>query len=1146
MSDPASPAIWPCGLRESHGGPDHPDFSSHLARCLVCRTDWKNRSGDSGPGLLPSKPLAWTRALVEANRRVKQPVPKAPTDDAAALPTPVAPGFVLGQPIRRTRHTQVFNATQVDLDRAVVVKFITCPPSVINFQLLAREGTILASLKHPHIVTIHQTGRWVEGLWLALEYCPKGSLALLLAEGLQANPLTVAGWVRKVAGAVHAAHRLGLLHNDIKPGNILLDDDGEPKLSDFGLAKKPEDLKRDLALGIMAGTPAYMAPEQARGGLADTRSDVHGLGAVLYHLLTGVPPFSGDNHHQILVQVAHAQPEDPRRLNPAIPSDLAAISLKCLSKNPEHRYQSAEALAQDLARFQAGRPVLARDWSTWESTRKWVARNRATTAALGLAFLLLVFSTALLAGMVVLLQRERENLVEKEKTTAEYLEKSQENLYTKTIQSAQYQMESGFFSTANAMLRSVPFQRRGWEHHYITGRLRQNQVTRFEHGGPVLGLAIRPDRKVFATVSADRSVRLWDAGTATQLRVLLEGAYPFLHLTWSSGGAHLAVVDSQGWVRVLDTTREAWSTAFQVAVDPNSDEYRRRIPLALSPDGSRVYACTPDHRIGEWSVASGERVRTFSAGHTGPIFCLALKSDRNTIISGGKGGKVCVWDARSGTLLRQFSSLERDPLSLAFSPDGNRIAAGCKDKLVHVWSVETGDSLLTLHGHEDWVNTVNFDVAGTTIVSGSDDSTIRLWDARTGAPRKVLRGHLDNVNAVRFSADGKRLFSTSNDGTIKVWDPTPSQGLVELPHPDWIRCLDFSPDGKTIATGDEDGFLRIWSVREGALLRERKLPTRRLITIRFSPDGSRLAVGGISPEIDIVDPRDLSQIGRLQGHLGRIINLAFSPDGSHLFSQGLDGNLARWDMAALSLDTIAKVDEQPSNSLVVSPDGDWLAIGLDNGVQLRPVHDWDMVRHLHGHTKVVKALAFSPDGRWLASGGNDRDIILWDVAKGAKIRVFEGHHGPVASLRFSPDGTRLLSSSFDRTVRLWNPATGGELIQLYKHRAPVRMATFSPDGQSIASAGDDNRVLLWDGSARMEEFRSGPFQIPDELISFMDLYYRSMPASNAGNFAPGQWPGPSTKKGWSITFDGADSIFLDRHFRAERLAREQALLATWK
>ncbi len=1091
-------------------------------------------------------PLPSVKALAEANQRLNRPHPTTAPETSRVLPTPFAPGFILDQPIIRNQKTQVFRAKQAGLDRQVVVKFITCTSTLFDYQLLAREGNILGSLKHQHIVTLFQTGRWAKGVWLALEYCPRGSLALLLAEGVLPDAPAVAGLIRKVASAVHAAHCLGLIHNDIKPGNILLGEDGEPKLTDFGLARNLIELKRDPLRAPLAGTPAYMAPEQVQGGMPDIRTDVHGLGTVLYHLLTGRPPFSGATSHQIMVQVAHSTPPAPRALNKNIPADLAAICRKCLAKNPGERYQSAESLAHDLERFENGRPVLARKWTPWESTRRWAARNKATATAGLLAFCLLAFTTALLTVLVFLIQREKELALQNENLTTAYLEKAEAQAYASSVQAALFEMETGSTVAATELLTSLPFNRRGWEHNYITGRLRQNQVTLLDHGGPVLGLAIRPDRKVFASVSADRSVRLWDAETATPLKTALGSSHPFVGVTYSADGNHLAVADAEGWIRVMDSRTGTWTQALQVQVDMASNELARRVPFALSGDGSEIFFATKDHRIGQWSVQSGKVTKTFPSTHTSAILRLAFAPDQKIIVSADKDNQICVWDQETGSLVRKLSPPEKQVQGLAVSPDGRQVAAGCKDNLVYIWSLETGKIGLRLKGHEDWINTVNYDPSGSRIASAGDDHSILIWDAKTGTLLNTLRGHTDFVNSVHFSADGKCLISASTDNTIKFWNPENKQGMSGLIHSDLVRSIAFSPDSQTMATGSDDGFLRFWSVPRGTLVGKTRVSNRRLAGMRFSPDGSRLAVAGAEQQVHFFNTRDFTSLGRLPGHPGGVTALCFSPDGSSLFTAGFDGAISQWNLSTWKLEKTATVGPARPRAVAVSSDGEKFAVAFGDNIQVRSVVDWSVIHELRGHTNLVTDLAFSPDDKSLASGSNDRNIILWDASTGQKTKFFEGHNSPVSSLQFNPEGNRLLSTGFDRTIRLWDPVNGMDILTFRNHHAAIRRAVFSPDGQWIASAGDDNRVLLWDGSARMEEYKVRQFKSLSDLTEVVDAHNRLESENSTNTMNLPELLGPTQQKCWAVSRDGPDHIILDQQARAARLAREQSLLQSWK
>jgi WD40 repeat protein len=349
-----------------------------------------------------------------------------------------------------------------------------------------------------------------------------------------------------------------------------------------------------------------------------------------------------------------------------------------------------------------------------------------------------------------------------------------------------------------------------------------------------------------------------------------------------------------------------------------------------------------------------------------------------------------------------------------------------------------------------------------------------------------------------------------------------------------------------VATGSDDGFLRLWSVPGGALLREIRLPNRRLAGLRFSPDGSRLAVAGVEKQVHFFDTRDFTPLGRLPGHPGGLRALCFSPDGSRLFTVGFDGAISQWNVSTGNLEKTTTVDNAQPRAVAVTPNGEKFAMAIGESIQIRLVADWSVLHELKGHTKIVTDLAFSPDGKSLASGSNDRDIILWDTDTAEKKQVLQGHQSPVSSLQFSTDGTRLISSGFDRTIRLWDPASGREILTLGSHRGSIRQALFSPDGQWIASAGDDNRVLLWDGSARMEEYKVRQFKSLSDLAEMVDAHNRLESENSTNTMNLPELLGPTQQKGWAISRDGPDYIILDRHARAARLAREQSLLQSWK
>src|SRR6188474_2673608 len=276
----------------------------------------------------------------------------------------------------------VFRARQKSLNRTVALKVISLGQwaSKVHLKRFRREAEAAASLQHPGIVPIYEVGERNGQCYFSMQFVEGGQLD----EVVRREPMPIRRVVElivKVAGTVHYAHEHGILHRDIKPGNILLDKNGEPHLTDFGLARLVEHGSTVTGSLEVMGMPSYMAPEQAVGNNAAVSSatDIYGLGAVLYELLTGQPPFAGGTTYETIKLVLDTEPRRPRLLNPKIDRDVNTICLKCLEKDPKRRYSSALALAEDLERWLKHEPIQARHTGVFGRARKWVRRNPART-----------------------------------------------------------------------------------------------------------------------------------------------------------------------------------------------------------------------------------------------------------------------------------------------------------------------------------------------------------------------------------------------------------------------------------------------------------------------------------------------------------------------------------------------------------------------------------------------------------------------------------------------------------------------------------------------------------------------------------------------------------------------------------------------
>jgi tetratricopeptide (TPR) repeat protein len=362
--------------------PDEPDLRARLEYLLAC--DARLR-GEEGAGSWLDSPL-----VRSPQKTIPAPGPSTLAEELPGPPLPSIPGYVILRRLGRGGMGVVFLATQVRLQRPVALKM---PPADLGGEELRRfrsEAEAIARLHHPHVVQVFETGEHQGRPFLVMELLEGGSLAQKLAQGPLAPP-PATELVEVLARAVQHAHERGVVHRDLKPANVLYSEDGTPKVTDFGLARRLDLSSAQTQTGAVLGTPSYMAPEQAAGRTreAGPAADVYALGAILYECLTGRPPFQGATPLETVQQVLRDDPVSLRKLEPGVPRDLETVCLKCLHKEPTRRYGSAAELADDLRQHLEGRAVAARRASRAERAWRWARRNP-QNAALTLCVLLAV------------------------------------------------------------------------------------------------------------------------------------------------------------------------------------------------------------------------------------------------------------------------------------------------------------------------------------------------------------------------------------------------------------------------------------------------------------------------------------------------------------------------------------------------------------------------------------------------------------------------------------------------------------------------------------------------------------------------------------------------------------------------------------
>jgi WD40 repeat protein/predicted Ser/Thr protein kinase len=997
-----------------------------------------------------------------------------PSEDSRPKPDLLAsslPGYEILEELGRGGMGVVYKARQLGLNRVVALKMILAgahasSASVARFRT---EAEAVASIQHPNIVQIYEIGEQGGVPYFSLEYVDGGSLANLIRAGTMA-PKPAAAVVETLARATHYAHERGIVHRDLKPDNVLMSAASMPKITDFGLAKRLDADQGQTESGSVLGSPSYMAPEQAEGKtkLVGPLADVYSLGAILYDLITGRPPFRAETAVRTMQQVMHAEPVAPSRLQPGLDRDVETICLKCLQKDPAKRYPSAQALAEDLGRYLAGEPILARPVSSTERLWRWCRRNP-VQSSLGAAVLLLLVAMAVgstvaavklgLANQTTALAlgqarvdatraNESAKTAQRERDRADLKSASlEEQLYRNGIALAEREWRDNHVARAEQLLLSCPTALRGWEWDYLERLCHAELRTIAGPKGSMHSLAVEPEGNRAATGGVDGLIRLWNIQTGT------EGATLTGH-TWSVTG------------------------------------------LAFGPSGNRLVSGSLDRTVRIWDLAGGTPIRVIE-GHETPVRAVAINRAGDLIASAAGDdllnvGELKLWDAATGRLRRTFRGHSGIVTAVAFGAE-NVLASAATDGTVRLWNVETGKQTLLVPAQAGPVLALAISSDGSQLLSAGEDGTIHLWDSRNAQGLAQLRGHSDAVLALAASRSGQRIASASTDGTIKLWEKGAHgwDHRTYRGHTSAVVGVAFEFQDRRLASCDENGALKFWNATEDPEAATLGSPGDSASAIAFHSGSHLLAAAGGHHLIRVYDSHDRRELFTLTGHSAPVLSVAFSPDGSLLASASADATVRIWDVSARSSLHTLNGHRNDVRALAWSPDGRRLAsASTDTTIILWDPASGRALRTLKGHSREVTGIAFRPDGQQLASSSRDRTIRLWSPADGSLLHTLSQDGGsPLLDVAYRPDGAWLAAAGIDGTIALWNPETADFLGLLEGHSGSIWRLAYSPDGKRLGSASSDRTVRLWEVDASREililrgrtaEFRSIAFS-PDRL-----------------------------------------------------------------
>jgi len=1033
----------------------------------------------------------------------------------AELPT--IPGYrILGE-LGRGGMGVVYKAQQLALKRTVALKMILGSGHA-GWQERERfrmEAEAVARLQHPNIVQIHEVGEFHDHPYCALEFVDGGTLAQKIA-GKPLAPAEAAEIVESLARAMHVAHSRNIVHRDLKPANVLLTSDGTPKVTDFGLAKRLDSDSVCTLAGAIMGTPSYMAPEQAQGetNSVGPAADIYALGGILFECLSGQPPFKGKSVLETLEQVRTKQPELPSRLQRRIPHDLKTICLKCLRKEPENRYASAEALAEDLRRWRTGEPIAARPVGRTERTFKWMRRNPVVTALLMLVVLALAGGTvgtylkyidardqkAIVAQKAVDLedangkldealkqqsqlvddlQREKSEVEKQRSAVQKQLDRAEFVGYAYRLNDGYGEIERGKFDHAMDVLTTCKAELCGWEHEYM------------------LQLCQRP----FISPALDRAVHkkvIRDVGL-------------------SGDGKRVASASDDGTLKVLDV--ESGRELFTLTGHEGPVSC-----VQFSPDGKRIisgnYQTTPGGVIRDgrgivkvWNAETGKEIFEFTLRKMG-VSCLCFSPDGKRIASGDLSGLIYIWDSETGKEFNKVKLHDSNVDRICFSPSGMMIASVGDGNRLKIWNefIPKAEPL-ELKGHTTPIRCLNFSSDGSRLVTGAErgtESEVRLWNLRDLSKHVAFKQNGTGTVGVGFVSGNNRIISVSVDGQVILWDPAKGElvdylgsmkhgfvraclsadqtkiagcaftgriSVIDLhlnPNPHTIKLsqafitdASMSRDGTRVVTADRDGLVKVVDTATGLTTVTIQVPGGFSRYVSFSPDGTRIATGGTIAQkagqldgLDEVRIHDASTGNVLFHYPGNGGKPLFTPDGRYITITDKIVE-AETGKEVVSM----KSGKGTVNILGFHADSKRVLGSVGNDVVVCDRESGKELLALSGHKAQVRCAAFSPDGKRIVSGSVDAKVRVWDAETGELIHILSGHTGYwIEAVQFSPDGKRILSAAGDTNIgemKLWDAETGQEALNFKDMPWWVRAAGFSTDGRRIYAAGQDGTLRIY-------------------------------------------------------------------------------------
>ena len=1024
-------------------------------------------------------------------------------DPAAGPGLPVPPrtigGYELLNELGRGGMGVVYRARQVNIDRIVALKIIRgsrfehsddvrCTVLLERFRI---EAIAASRLDHENIATVYDIGQFGDDPYYAMRLIEGPSLDKLV----QAGPLPVDQAVRylvPIARTIARLHSIGVVHRDLKPSNILIEEASDtPVLTDFGLAKLI-DAQQNVTLSDEGfGSPPYMAPEQVLHATSVTgAADIYSLGATLYHLLTGRPPFQADSLPEFARQIVFCDPIPPRQLDSSIPRDLETICLKCLEKDEPRRYASASDLANDLQRFLDHRPIIARPIGSIGRIWRWSRRNPAWVILVISVIVLLSASVVTFTFMHV---RQQFTTAVAERALADNRLTLSNELFDKSqfTQGGDLHEALPWLIACLGQDADTPRERATRQRIHSVLHHGPDLTRLYCHDGPISCGAFSPRGDRVLTGSTDRTARVWSTKTGECLYVLQHKA-PVRQAVFNHRG-NLAVTAADDGTVQLWTVESGQKFAkalahpghVRFAIFSADDEFLVTVSadelvrvwsardgslhttivaadagppiscLALSPDGIRGVSCAGNSRARVWNLRTGE-FSPFELEHSDAVTTVQFSPDATAIVTGGDDGTARIWDAHSGRLLREFMH-RKAVKQVCFAADSKRVITATDDA-AYVWSLESTQPSAHTFAHAG-IKAITVDSTNTSLLTVGDDRTAKMWNLQDGKSLDAAFLHAGDVAGAQFSVDGGSVLTFSADGAARTWNRIDGRQKCRIAALPDVLLAKATPDRQWIlawASAGVGAVFRADAPDAGCAIFEHSDNTAAAC---ISPDGRRVAVADTKGELSVWDRETGQAVAKLRQNGIVVRALEFSPDGKTLAMGDTEGNVALCNVETGDIPKTFKLTSGVIN-VAFSPRGDFLLATDSNAARLSQLGPTDapdtQPMELGGD---IRGARFSPDGRFIVIYGAANRVLVWDIVGGSCKVLHTG--SPVNDVSFTRNSSKLLTVAQDGTAQAWRVVDGSPIHQPMKYHAPLTMGSFSPDGQSVALCGDDRTLRVW-------------------------------------------------------------------------------------